>query len=100
VWCLFGWRGVRAVVPGRARVQAAWSAAITQSALTCQVLEVPQEHGLGGADAGGLDDGVLAVDGCRGTGRGQVAQVAVGRLDRLAIHRSPSGQFPSRVIGP
>jgi hypothetical protein len=37
-------------------------AAMTQPQLTCQVLEVAQAHGLGGACAAGLDDGVLAVD--------------------------------------
>src|SRR5260370_40275344 len=42
---------------------AAMFAAMTQPLLTCQDLEVAQAHGLGGADAGGLHDGVLAVDG-------------------------------------
>ena len=38
-------------------------AAMTQPQLTCQVFEgrFAQAHGLGGADAAGLDDGVLAV---------------------------------------
>jgi hypothetical protein len=36
-------------------------AAMTQPALTCQVLQVRQAHGLGGADPAGLDGGVLAV---------------------------------------
>jgi hypothetical protein len=33
-------------------------AAMTQPTLACQVFEVAQAHGLGGADAAGLDDGV------------------------------------------
>ena len=37
-------------------------AATTQPQLTCQASwQVPQAHGLRGADAGGLDGGVLAV---------------------------------------
>ena len=45
---------------------AAMFAAMTQPALTCHVFniwEVPQAHGLGGAHASRLDDGVLAVHG-------------------------------------
>jgi len=64
-----GFPQVRVVVAARRRVQAARSArcfaAMTQPLLTCQVLggEVAQAHGLGCADAAGLDDCVLAVDG-------------------------------------
>jgi hypothetical protein len=52
----------------RRRVQAARSAAMfaamTHPALAATFWrEVPQAHGLGGADAAGLDDGMLAVDG-------------------------------------
>jgi hypothetical protein len=36
-------------------------AAMTQPQLTCQAFDVPQAHGLGGADPGGLHHGVLAV---------------------------------------
>jgi len=38
-------------------------AAMTQPQLTCQAFDVPQAHGLRGADAAGLHDGVLAVGG-------------------------------------
>jgi hypothetical protein len=53
------------VCSGRGGVQAVRSAAMfaamTHPQLTCHAFEVAQVHGLGGAHAGGLDGGVLAV---------------------------------------
>jgi hypothetical protein len=105
-------------------------AAMTQPQLTCQdfdIWEVPQAHGLGGPDAAGLHDGVLAVDGVdvlgvvaarpaadpavRDVGAGdgvppagllliggEVAHLAAGGLHSPGDPAQPAGPFPARLI--